>query len=124
MLAGFIRIPRPGEIRQGSLTGEKGEIVGGSRLFAGKGAWLRRVEGLDGFPDLAGRCVTVGGRAPPLGTLHGKIDTSGHKLNRQDAKFAKEDQYEGSEDGFHASLLRFSIRLAWRTWRLGGEYRF
>jgi hypothetical protein len=57
-------------------------------------------------------------------TLHEKIDTSGQKMNHQDAKFAKEDQYEGSEAGFHASLLRFSIRLAWRTWRLGGEHRF
>jgi hypothetical protein len=32
----------------GSLTGEKGGIVGGSRFFAGKGAWIRRVEGLEG----------------------------------------------------------------------------
>ena len=41
-------IPRPGDIRHGSLTGEKGGIVGGSRFFAGKGAWIRRVEGLEG----------------------------------------------------------------------------
>ena len=47
-LTGMIRIPRPGDIRQESLTGEKGEIVGGSRFFAGKGAWIRRVEGLEG----------------------------------------------------------------------------
>jgi hypothetical protein len=45
---GSIPIPRPGDIRQGSLTGEKGGIVGGSRFFAGKGAWIRRVEGLEG----------------------------------------------------------------------------
>ena len=32
---------------QGSLTGEMGGIVGGSRFFAGKGAWIRRVEGGD-----------------------------------------------------------------------------
>jgi hypothetical protein len=60
----------------------------------------------------------------PLGMLHEKVDASGKKLNRQDAKFAKEDQDEGSETGFHASLRRFSIRLAWRSWRLGGESGF
>jgi len=48
MLNRVIRIPHPGDNRQGSLTGEKGKIVGGSRFFAGKGAWIRRVEGLEG----------------------------------------------------------------------------
>ena len=36
----------------GSVTGEKGEIAGGSRLFARKGAWIRRVEGLEGGDGL------------------------------------------------------------------------
>ena len=51
---GSIHIPRPGEIRQASLTGEKGGIVGGSRFFAGKGAWIRRVEGLEGMSTRIG----------------------------------------------------------------------
>ena len=34
---------------QGNLIREKGGIVGGSRLFAGKGAWIRRLEGLEGM---------------------------------------------------------------------------
>jgi hypothetical protein len=48
-------------------------------------------------------------RVPPLGTLHEKVDTSGKKLNRQDAKFAKKAQDEGSEIRFHASVSRFSF---------------
>ena len=44
----FIRIPPRGAIRQGSLTAGKGEIVGISRFFPGKGAYIRRVEGLAG----------------------------------------------------------------------------
>ena len=35
-------------VDQGNIPGEKGEIVGGSRFFAGKSAWIRRVEGLEG----------------------------------------------------------------------------
>jgi hypothetical protein len=45
---GSIRIPRPGDIRQGRLNAGNGEIVGISRFFPGMGAYIRLVEGLAG----------------------------------------------------------------------------
>ena len=62
-----------------------------------------------------GKSGTVARRVPPLGLLHGKVDASGRKLNRQEAKFAKEARDEGSETGFHASVSR--VPSDW----LGGE---
>ena len=53
-----------------------------------------------------GKSGAVSLRVPPLGKLHEKVDASRGKLNRQDAKFAKEARDEGSETGFLAPLSR------------------
>jgi hypothetical protein len=129
-----IRIPRPGEIRQGSHTGEKGEIVGGSRFFAGKGAWIRRVEGLEGMSTRIredggrGRSRVLQNASPPTRALEsaappsGESSPTGLRISAQGWRSIAEPTLgEGRKDLPTPKVLRPCAQMmtAWTQPRLG-----